>query len=132
MATRSTNRPTKIHLHRQSKRLELVIDAVSYSLTAEYLRVHSPSAEVRGHGPGQGTLPAGKINVAIEELNAMGNYGLRIDFDDGHNSGIYTWSYLVDLCRNRDKHWRTYLDKLRRQNKHRDPNTSVVQFIPPK
>ena len=124
------DKPTKIHLHRQSKRLELIIDDVSYSLSAEYLRVHSPSAEVRGHGPGQGTLPFGKINVGINSLRAMGNYGLRIDFNDSHNSGIYTWSYLVDLCLNRDKNWQTYLDKLHREGKHRDPDTRVIQFTP--
>jgi DUF971 family protein len=123
-------KPTKIHLHRQSKRLELIVDDVSYSLSAEYLRVHSPSAEVRGHGSGQGTLPFGKVNVGINSLSAMGNYGLRIDFDDGHNSGIYTWSYFVDLCLNRDKNWRTYLDKLRQEGKHRDPDTRVIQFTP--
>jgi DUF971 family protein len=122
----------KVHLHRQSKRLELLVDEVSYQLSAEYLRVHSPSAEVRGHGPGQGKLPSGKINVGINNLRAVGNYGLRIEFDDGHNSGIYTWSYLTELCLGRDKKWQNYLTQLRREGKHRDPDTQVIQFTPPK
>jgi DUF971 family protein len=123
-------KPTKIHLHRQSNRLELIVDDVNYYLSAEYLRVHSPSAEVRGHGSAQGKLPFGKINVAIDSISATGNYGLRIDFNDGHNSGIYIWSYLVDLCLKHDENWRIYLDKLHQQGKHRDPNTSVIQFMP--
>ena len=132
MATKLTSKSAlqKVHLHRQSKRLELIVDKVSYQLSAEYLRVHSPSAEVRGHGPGQDKLQFGKINVGINSINAAGNYGLRIEFDDGHNSGIYTWSYLTELCLNRDKNWQSYLAKLRREGKHRDPDTSVIQFTP--
>ena len=121
----------KVHLHRKSKCLELIVDKINYRLNAEYLRVHSPSAEVRGHGPGQGKLTSGKMHVGINHLNAAGNYGLRIEFDDGHNSGIYTWSYLTDLCLNRDKNWQRYLVKLRNEGKHRDPDTSVVQFTLP-
>ena len=134
MATRptSTSKIKKVHLHRQSRRLELIVDEVSYQLSAEYLRVHSPSAEVRGHGTDQGELPFGKINVGINNINAMGNYGLRIDFNDGHNSGIYTWSYLTELCLNCDKNWQTYIAKLRREGKHRDPDTRVIQFTPHK
>ena len=132
MPAKSTPAIKKVHLHRQSRRLELVIDEVSYLLNAEYLRVHSPSAEVRGHGPGEGKLPFGKIHVGINNVQATGNYGLRIDFNDGHNSGIYTWSYLIDLCLNRDKNWRSYLNKLHQEGKHRDPETQVIQFTPPK
>ena len=133
VAIKSTSKSAlqKVHLRRKSKRLELVVDNINYQLSAEYLRVHSPSAEVRGHGQGQGKLPSGKVHVGINHLKAAGNYGLQIEFDDGHNSGIYTWSYLTNLCLNRDKNWQRYLIKLRNEGKHRDPNTSVVQFSPP-
>ena len=133
MVVKSTSKSAlqKVHLHRKSKRLELVVDKVNYQLSAEYLRVHSPSAEVRGHGPGQGKLPSGKLHIGINNLKAAGNYGLRIEFDDGHDSGIYTWSYLSDLCLNRDKNWQRYLIRLRNEGKHRDPDTSVIQFTPP-
>lgn len=92
--------------------------AVSYSendvfaLTAEYLRVHSPSAEVRGHGPGQEVLQVGKENVSIRAIEPVGHYAIRLVFDDGHDSGIYTWAYLRELCVKRDANWRAYLDQL--------------------
>ena len=121
---------TKVHLHRRSKRLSLTVDDTDYSLSAEYIRVHSPSAEVRGHGPGQGELPSGKANVGITDLKTAGNYGLQIDFDDGHNSGIYSWSYLIELCLKHEKNWQSYLAKLRKEGKHRDPDTRVIQFTP--
>jgi DUF971 family protein len=123
-------KPSKIHLHKKSKQLELVIAGISYQLSAEFLRVHSPSAEVKGHGPGQETLVDGKINVGISELKATGNYGLTLIFDDGHASGIYSWPYLAELCQQEDTLWQQYLEKLKNEKKHRDPHTAVIQFSP--
>lgn len=123
-------KPSKIHLHKQSKTLEIVIAGQSHSLPAEFLRVHSPSAEVKGHGPGQETLVDGKINVGIEQLKATGNYGLTLVFDDGHDSGIFSWGYLVELCQNQAPLWQHYLKQLKQHNKTRDPHTQVIQFSP--
>ncbi|MGH1441528.1 MAG: gamma-butyrobetaine hydroxylase-like domain-containing protein [Cellvibrionaceae bacterium] len=124
------HKPSKIHLHKKSKTLELVIQNTNHELSAEFLRVHSPSAEVKGHGPGQETLVHSKIDVGISNIKATGNYGITIIFDDKHDSGIYSWSYLGELAENKDKLWEAYLEKLKRENKTRDPHTTVVQFSP--
>ncbi len=124
------NKPSKIQLHKKSKRLELAFGSNTYQLSAEYLRTHSPSAEVRGHGVGQEVLVHGKVNVGIENLIATGNYGLQIVFDDQHDSGIFSWNYLLELGENYEKNWQTYLDRLNEQQKSRDPDTSVIQFPP--
>lgn len=87
-------------------------DGVRHTLSAELLRVESPSAEVKGHGPGQEVLVARKRGVTITGLEAVGNYAVRITFSDGHSTGIYTWSYLAKLAREQDKIWSTYLSKL--------------------
>ncbi len=121
--------PDKIVLHKKSRQLELAFGDQTYRLDAEYLRVLSPSAEVRGHGSGSGTLPSGKRNVAIDHIEAAGNYALKLLFDDGHDSGIYTWDYLHDLCVNEEKHWQEYLDALHEQGKSRDPDTQVVRLM---
>ena len=126
----SLSKPSKVHLHKESKTLELVVDGVHYQLPAEFLRVHSKSAEVTGHAPGQEVLVDGKIHVAIESMKAIGNYGLQIVFDDGHDSGIYSWSYLVEMCQNQQTMWSGYLEALKKQEKYRDPHTSVIQFFP--
>lgn len=123
--------PTAIHLHRKSRVLELTYSDGSYRLAAEYLRVHSPSAEVRGHGQGREVLQAGKIDVGITHVETAGNYALRIIFDDGHDSGIYSWDYLYDLARKQDSHWRAYLDRLEAAGLSRDPHTRVVQIVKP-
>ena len=123
-------KPSKIHLHKGSNCLELQFADDSYQLSAEFLRVHSPSAEVKGHGPGQETLIHGKLGLGIENIKAMGNYGLQILFEDGHDSGIYSWNYLKELCKNEDPLWQTYLKKLNKAGKNRDPHTSVIQFNP--
>lgn len=122
-------RPTKIHLHRLAKTLELVFAGTAYSLSAEFLRVHSTSAEVKGHGPGQETLVDGKINVGIDHLRAVGHYGLQIVFSDGHDSGIYSWSYLKKLCEDQDTLWQAYLEKLRLAKKSRDPHTRAIRLL---
>ncbi len=123
-------KPTKIHLHKQSKTLEILFGNDRFMLPAEYLRVSSPSAEVRGHGVGQEVLVFGKIDVGIKMIKPSGNYGLQIHFDDGHNTGIYSWAYLKDLAEHRDIHWQKYLDRLTSAGKERDPHTTVVQFKP--
>ena len=92
------NSPTAIQLHQHSRNLELsYADGSSYSLSCELLRVCSPSAEVRGHGEGQEVLQVGKKNVGISAIEPVGNYAVRLIFDDGHNTGLYTWSYLYEL-----------------------------------
>ena len=123
-------KPSKIHLHKHSNILELVIEGQAYELSTEFLRVHSPSAEVTGHGPGQETLVYGKINVGIQDLKTVGNYGLQIVFDDSHDSGIFSWRYLVTLCETHDTLWEKYLEKLQQEGKTRDPHTRVIQFSP--
>jgi len=121
--------PDKVLLHKTSKQLELAYADQAYRLDAEYLRVLSPSAEVRGHGAGQGTLPHGKQGVGIATVAAAGNYALSIVFDDGHDSGIYTWDYLQDLCVNREQYWQDYLDQLHKAGKTRAPDTQVVKLM---
>lgn len=121
--------PDKVLLHKTSRQLELVYGDRSYRLDAEYLRVLSPSAEVRGHGAGQGTLPFGKQEVGIQSIAAAGNYALSIVFDDGHDSGIYTWDYLHDLCVNQNRYWQDYLEQLRSAGKSRAPDTQVVKLL---
>jgi DUF971 family protein len=123
-------KPSKVHLHKESKILELVVDTKTYKLPAEFLRVHSKSAEVTGHGPGQEVLVDGKIHVGIDSLKVVGNYGLQIIFDDEHDSGIYSWAYLIELCHNQQNMWQQYIEKLKAQNKNRDPHTSAIQFLP--
>ncbi|WP_415889459.1 gamma-butyrobetaine hydroxylase-like domain-containing protein [Neptuniibacter sp. SY11_33] len=112
--------PTQIKLHKKSRTLELSYEDKTFELSAEYLRVHSPSAEVRGHGIGNGVLQTGKKHVGIKELIPSGNYALKIVFDDGHDSGIYTWDCLHDLAYNRDQYWQEYLDKLADAGESRD------------
>jgi len=112
--------PTDIKLHKKSKSLELTYRNASYELRAEYLRVHSPSAEVRGHGVGQETLQVKKKFVAISNIELVGNYALKISFDDGHDSGLFTWDYLYDLSVNHDSYWDKYLEKLNAAGESRD------------
>ncbi|MCR6653402.1 MAG: DUF971 domain-containing protein [Cellvibrionaceae bacterium] len=121
--------PSDIKLRRKSNLLELQFGDELFQLPAEYLRVHSPSAEVRGHGPGQAQLQHGKIHVQLTGLEPQGNYALRLLFDDGHTSGIYTWDYLYDLGHQRELHWQNYLDALTKEGKSRDPEVSVVKFF---
>lgn len=112
--------PRDIRLHRKSRTLELVYGDQSFELTAEFLRVHSPSAEVRGHGIGQEVLQSGKKHVGIRGIEPTGNYALKISFDDGHDSGLYTWEYLYDLAHNQAAYWQSYLDRLETAGKSRD------------
>ncbi|POZ62203.1 gamma-butyrobetaine hydroxylase-like domain-containing protein [Chromobacterium alticapitis] len=105
--------PVEIQLHQVSKILEIAFDdGARYELPCEYLRVYSPSAEVRGHGVGQETLQTGKRHVGITALEPVGHYALKITFDDGHDSGLYSWTYLYELGAKRGQYWQQYLDKL--------------------
>ena len=105
--------PTDITLHRQSRTLEIAFeDGFHKSLPCEYLRVFSPSAEVRGHGPGQGVLVIGKEQVNIERIDPVGNYAVRLVFDDGHNTGIYSWDELYKLAAQFEENWQAYLSQL--------------------
>jgi len=114
--------PVELRLKRAEKRLEVAFDDGSrFSLPAEYLRVESPSAEVRGHGPGQKTLVHGRAHVGIMELEQVGNYAVRIKFDDLHDTGIYSWNYLYQLGAEREKRWREYLDALAANGLSREP-----------
>jgi DUF971 family protein len=106
-------RITDLRLRTKSRVLEIVFDdGVQYSLPFEYLRVYSPSAEVRGHGPGQETLQLGKHEVGITAIEPIGHYAVRLKFDDGHDTGLYTWAYLRELGEMRDAKWQHYLDRL--------------------
>lgn len=113
--------PQRITLHLESRCLELVYAGTSYRLPAEFLRVHSPSAEVRGHGRGQGRLPTGKRQVRLLRVEPSGNYALRLVFDDGHDSGLYDWAYLEDLAVNQQDYWNRYLQKLAAAGGRREP-----------
>ncbi len=105
--------PTEIKLHQQSRKLEIAFDDGSrFELPCEYLRVYSPSAEVRGHGPGEETLQVGKEEVNIEKIEQVGSYAIQPHFDDGHHSGIYSWDTLYDLGKNYEANWKDYLDRL--------------------
>ena len=105
--------PTDIKLHQKSKRLELSFtDSRIYSFSYEFLRVHSPSAEVRGHSPSQAVLQLDKVSVGVKEVELVGAYALKITFDDGHNTGLYTWDYFRELHDNKEQYWNNYLQKL--------------------
>jgi DUF971 family protein len=114
--------PTELKLHRKSRELEVrFADGTSARLSAEYLRVHSPSAEVKGHSAGEGVLVTGKEAVAIASVEPVGRYAVRIVFDDGHNTGLYTWPVLHELCAERDRKWARYLERLAQAGKPRHP-----------
>ena len=114
--------PTELRLHKDRKTLTVTFDdGESFDLAAEYLRVRSPSAEVQGHSPSERRTVGGKRDVQILELLAVGNYAVRLVFDDTHSTGIFSWDYLSELGRNRDKYWRLYLDELAEKKLSRDP-----------
>jgi len=117
-------RPVEIKLHQKSRVLELAFDDdYSCHLSCEYLRVMSPSAEVKGHGPGQEVLQTHKEEVGISEIEPAGNYAIKIKFDDGHDTGLYTWDYLHGLGKNYEANWQAYLDKLSEAGITRQPST---------
>ena len=105
--------PTEINLDRKTRMLTVSFDdGASFQMSCEYLRVHSPSAEVQGHGPGQETLQVGKENVNIDAIEPVGNYAIKPRFDDGHDSGIFSWETLYVLGTNQEVNWARYLEKL--------------------
>jgi DUF971 family protein len=112
--------PQNIVVHQQSKVLELVYGADVYKLPFEFLRVWSPSAEVRGHGVGQETLQTGKRHVLINNIEQVGHYAIKPVFSDGHDSGIYSWDYLYEMCLNYDAMWQDYLGRLEKEGVDRD------------
>jgi len=121
-ANRTIVWPVELRLKRGEKLLEVTFDDGSrFRLPAEYLRVESPSAEVQGHGPGQKTLVHGRAHVGIINLEPVGNYAVRITFDDLHDTGIYSWSYLYQLGVEHNQRWRTYLDALAANGLSREP-----------
>ena len=119
--------PTEIKLHQVSGILEVIFEGNRvFKLSAEYLRVFSPSAEVKGHGPGQEVLQHGKKTVKIANLEAQGNYAIKIFFSDGHDSGIYSWQYLYELGQQFDTNWSNYLKLLEAAKKNREPQFIAV------
>lgn len=106
--------PTEIKLRSRSRLLEVTFaDGSRFELPFEYLRVHSPSAEVKGHGPGQEVLVRGKQDVGIRAVEPVGQYAVRLVFDDGHDTGLYSWKYLYELGRDRERNWARYLERCR-------------------
>lgn len=131
----ATTVPTAIRLRKKSGLLELqYADSQKVALPAELLRVYSPSAEVKGHGQGQQTLQTGKRQVQMTGIEAVGNYAIKLSFDDGHDSGIYGWDYLYDLGQRQQALWQDYLDRLKDAGASRDPlpaQTQVIKIIDP-
>jgi DUF971 family protein len=121
----NSNAPTAVNVHKKSATLELVYDnGESYQLSAEYLRVFSPSAEVQGHGQGQAVLQHGKKDVQFLDIEPQGHYAIKITFSDGHDSGIFSWEYLFQLGEDQEENWQQYMTKLSAAEKSRSP-----QFI---
>ncbi|MBC2689884.1 MULTISPECIES: gamma-butyrobetaine hydroxylase-like domain-containing protein [Pseudomonas] len=124
----TTPLPTDIKLHKASKTLSLkYASGEEYQLSAEFLRVHSPSAEVQGHG--KPILQFGKIGVGLSKVEPAGQYALKLTFDDGHDSGLFTWDYLYQLAQRQDALWEDYLGELKAAGKSRDPSESVVKLM---
>lgn len=114
--------PTEIKLHQKSRRIEFTFDnGEHYELTHEFLRVFTPSAEARGHGPGQEVLQVGKQDVEIIGIEPVGNYAIKPAFSDGHDTGLYSWDILYALCQHRDELWAGYLEEVDKEDASRDP-----------
>ena len=126
--------PTEVKLRRQSNTLELSYsDGSQLEFSSEFLRVHSPSAEVRGHGKGQEVLQTGKRHVKLKNVEPVGNYAVKLEFDDGHSTGIFSWDYLISIGRDKKTLWDDYLLKLQQAGKTRDPsppNTQIIEIKP--
>ncbi len=120
--------PQNIRLLSKSNLLEVEFENESFTLPCEYLRVHSPSAEVKGHGPGQEVLQTNKENVEIVQIEPVGNYAIRLIFSDAHNSGLFSWDYLFELGQQRHEKWQTYLQRLSDSGHQRQsqPNDKYV------
>jgi DUF971 family protein len=122
---RDTPIPSEIKLHQKSRLLEIAYEnGENYKLAFEYLRVYTPSAEARGHGPGQETLQTGKRDVVLERIEPVGTYALRLVFSDGHDSGLYSWDLLHNLGKHHDELWPAYLEQIEAQGLSRDVDTT--------
>lgn len=120
--------PSAINLRKASKTLSLTYEVNEvYELPAEFLRVHSPSAEVQGHG--KPILQFGKLGVGLTKIEPAGQYALKLTFDDGHDSGLFTWEYLYQLAVRQEALWADYLQELQKAGKSRDPNETVVKLM---
>jgi len=126
MAASETPTPTEIKLHQKSRTLEIAFaDGSRFNFPCEFLRVYSPSAEVRGHGPGQEVLQVGKINAEITGIEPVGTYAVNLAFTDGHNSGIYSWDYLYDLGTHQEALWERYLERMKEAGASREPTSAM-------
>lgn len=124
--------PASIKLHRQSRVLDVAYaDGTRYALPCEYLRVFSPSAEVRGHTGGEPTLVPGKRNVAIDKVDPVGSYAVRLVFDDGHSTGLYSWDVLDDLGAHQPEYWARYLERMAEHGLSRDSGVTKLSALPP-
>ena len=118
--------PTNITYHKQSRVLDVALDdGRSYQLPAEYLRVFSPSAEVQGHGASETKLVSGKREVGIKQIEPVGHYAVRLHFDDGHNTGLYSWSVLIDLGENQEDNWSEYLARMQDAGMSREKGSAM-------
>lgn len=122
---KSIPQPTEIKLHQKSRILEISFaDGKTFQLPCEFLRVYSPSAEVRGHGPGQEVLQVGKINVEIGKIEPVGSYAIQLAFSDGHDTGIYSWDLLYDYGLRQAEMWQHYLKRMQEAGASREPVSS--------
>ena len=130
LARMSIPRPTEIALHQASQVIEITFsDGVVFRLPCEFLRVYSPSAEVRGHGSGQEVLQTGKRQIQITAIEPVGSYAVRLVFSDGHDTGLYSWEYLYHLGKNQDRLWREYLDRLAQAGASREPDGGRTEQV---
>jgi len=128
---KTTRSPTEIKLHQKSRVLEIAFgDGRRFRLPFEFLRVYSPSAEVRGHGPGQEVLQVGKKDVDISNIEPVGSYAVQLTFSDGHDSGLYSWDYFYNLGENQDAMWARYLERLQEAGASREAATGAFEQRP--
>ncbi|MBY0484263.1 MAG: DUF971 domain-containing protein [Nitrosomonas sp.] len=122
--SKETPHPTEIKLHQKSRILDITFsDGKAFQFSCEFLRVHSPSAEVSGHGPGQEVLQTGKKMVSIQKIEPIGNYAIQLNFTDGHNTGLYSWDLLYNYGLNQDKIWQRYLQRMEEAGASRESDT---------
>lgn len=124
--SKETPHPTEIKLHQKSRILDITFsDGKAFQFSCEFLRVHSPSAEVSGHGPGQEVLQTGKKMVSIQKIEPIGNYAIQLNFTDGHNTGLYSWDLLYNYGLNQDKIWQRYLQRMEEAGASRESDTGT-------
>ncbi|MEN3110919.1 DUF971 domain-containing protein [Uliginosibacterium paludis] len=129
---RDTPLPTSLTVQQRARTLEIAFeDGLEATLSHEFLRVYSPSAEVRGHGPGQEVLQVGKRDVVLVDVEQVGNYAVKLIFSDGHDSGLYSWDYLYDLASQHEALWSEYIARLEVEGASRDPSAPVPEHLQP-